>query len=286
MGTGTVRVGGADLQYVREGHGDPVLVIGSATYYPKAFSRQLRNHFDLIFADSRHFVPSYAPASEQLETLTLDTFADDVDAVRRHLGVEHMAVLGHSIHAQIAIAYARRYPHRTSHLILVAGVPYAFSEFSDEADRFFQAEASPERKEILARNTKDLEALLTTSLPNRSFVVAYQARGALYWADPRYDAASLLEGLENGPAFNRLFVLVPSRSEVRGSLQEVKAPTLLVLGKLDFAIPYTTWQQLIAGVANVRCVVLNQDSHNPQTEAQERCDPVLIEWLRAKTAAV
>ena len=61
---------------------------------------------------------------------------------------------------------------------------------------------------------------------------------------------------------------------------------MLVLGKLDFAIPYTTWQPLIAGLANVHSVVLNQDSHNPQTEAPERFDPVLIEWLQAKTVTV
>ena len=281
MDTGTVRIGGTDLRYVREGHGYPVMVIGSATYYPKAFSLQLRERFELIFVDSRHFVPSYAPSDEQLDGLTLESFADDVDVVRKQLGLELIAVLGHSIHAQIAIAYARKYPHRTSHLILIAGVPYAFAEFSDEADRFFQTEASDERKEILAQDTKDLETHLAAAPASRSFAVTYQARGALYWADPRFDATSLLEGLENGPAFNRLFVLVPPRSEVRRALEELKVPTLVVLGRLDFAIPYTTWQSLIAGLVNIGCHVMNEDSHNPQTEAPERFDPILVEWLQA-----
>jgi proline iminopeptidase len=73
---------------------------------------------------------------------------------------------------------------------------------------------------------------------------------------------------------------------VRHSLQEVRAPILLVLGKLDFAIPHTTWLPLIEGLDNIRSVVLSEDSHNPQTEAPERFDPVLIDWLQAVAAAV
>jgi hypothetical protein len=46
--------------------------------YQKTFSHRPRQHFDLIFADARHVVPSYAPASDALQRLTLDTFADDV----------------------------------------------------------------------------------------------------------------------------------------------------------------------------------------------------------------
>jgi proline iminopeptidase len=123
MTKGTVTVDGCELTYVREGHGPSMVVIGSAIHYQKAFLHRLRQHVDLIFADGRHVVPSYAPASDALQRLTLDTFADDVEVIRPHVGVDRMAVLGHSVHAQIALAYARKYAHRTSHRILIGGVP-------------------------------------------------------------------------------------------------------------------------------------------------------------------
>lgn len=53
---GAITVGDAQLQYVRDGSGPPVLIVGSATYYPKAFSSNLREHFELVFVDGRHFV--------------------------------------------------------------------------------------------------------------------------------------------------------------------------------------------------------------------------------------
>jgi proline iminopeptidase len=272
MTKGTVTVDGCELTYVREGHGPSRVVIGSAIHYQKAFSHRLRQHVDLICADGRHVVPSYAPASDALQRLTLDTFADDVEVIRQHIGVDRMAVLGHSVHAQIALAYTRKYAQRTSHLILIGGVPYAFAEFAEEAARVWQEHASPARKAILETNVKDLDARLAAAPATRSFEVTYRAHGPLYWADPAYDAVPLLEGLENGPAFDRLFALVPSRAEVRRSLEHVRVPSLLVLGRLDFAIPHTVWEALIAGLNHVTYVLLQEDSHTPHAESPERFD--------------
>jgi proline iminopeptidase len=278
-----VKVDDCELPYVREGHGPSMMIIGSAIYYQKTFSHRLRQHFDLIFADARHVVPSYAPASEALQQLTLDTFADDVEAVRQHVGVDRMAVLGHSVHAQIALAYARKYTHRTSHLILVGGVPYAFAEFAEEAARFWQEHASPERKALLETNVKDLDARLAAAPATQSFAVTYRAHGPLYWANPAYDAAPVLEGLENGPAFDQLFALVPSRAEVRRSLEHVRVPSLLVLGRLDFAIPHTVWEELLTGLYHFKYVLLQEASHNPHAESPERFDTELIAWRDANS---
>lgn len=276
---GAVDAGGVRLRYVREGRGQTLFVIGSSVYYPRAFSARLRQHFDLVFADSRHFVGSYEPAPAELDRLGLDAFADDVEVVRRRLGIERMAVLGHSVHAQIAIAYTRKYPARTSHLILVAGVPYAFDEFSLETKQLWDEHATAERKAQLAAGLEGLDQRLAAAGPKRSFAVGYQARGALYWADPAHDASTLLDGLENSPALNRLMTVLPSRAEVRRHLQEIRAPILVLLGRLDFAVPHTAWQPLVAGLDDLTYVVLDEDGHNPQTEAPERFDARLIEWF-------
>lgn len=278
MSHGVVPVDGVELKYVREGRGPSLLVIGSATYYPRAFSQELRQHYDCIFPDSRHFVPSFVPEASATP-LTVDDFADDVEAVRQHLGIERMVVLGHSVHAQIAISYARRYQNHTSHLALVCGVPYAFAEFQDAATRFVDEDASAERKSALREGEAGLNEQLATAPPSRSFAVSYLARGPLYWADYRYDATELLAGLENGPAFDQLFGAVPSKAAVRRSLEEIEVPVLLVLGKLDFAIPYVTWEPLIQGLENVTYVRLDEDSHNPQTESPDRFDATLVDWF-------
>ena len=55
-------------------------------------------------------------------------------------------------------------------------------------------------------------------------------------------------------------------------LEGIEAPTLLVLGKLDYGVPHVTWEELIADLSSWTYVLLPADSHNPQTEAPERFD--------------
>lgn len=276
---GTVDVDGAQLRWVREGEGPQLLVIGSAVYYPKAFSPTLREHFELIFVDGRHFAPAYRPPEDELGHVTLDTFIDDLEAVRTELGIDRWAVLGHSVHAQIALGYAHRYAARTTHLIMVGGVPFSFSEFADETARFWEEYASPERREALARGIEALDSLLALAQETRSFAVSYRARGALYWADPNYDAAEVLAGLENGPAFGRLTGTIPSRATVVDRLSTLTVPSLVILGRLDFAIPHTVWEELLEPHPGISYVLLQEDSHNPQTENPKRFDTELLNWF-------
>lgn len=278
--TGTIAVAGVPLRYVREGQGPTTAIIGSGVYYPKAYSSELRKHLDMIFVDLRYDVAAYQPTTEELAGITFDTFADDLDVVRGALGVERWAVIGHSINAQTAIAYARKYPQHTSHLVIIAGVPFRPSDYRAEAASFFEADASHDRKAALAKATEQLDSILAATPLARRFAVTYNSRAALYWADPRYDATRLLEGFEpSQPALDRLPEVVPAREQVREALQQIKVPILLVLGKLDYAIPYFTWQPLIEGMPNISYHLLESDSHNPMTEAPERFDPILTSWL-------
>ncbi|MFD5471391.1 alpha/beta fold hydrolase [Streptomyces sp. NPDC127105] len=52
---------------------------------------------------------------------TSERFVADLDAVRRHFGLDRMALLGHSWGAQLALSYALAHPERVSVLVYVAG---------------------------------------------------------------------------------------------------------------------------------------------------------------------
>jgi len=270
---------GVDFRYVREGSGLPIVVIGSSRFYSRAFSPALREHFEMIFVDSRHFIPSYQPTGEELESLTLETFADDVEALRVHLGIDRWVVLGHSVHAQIALAYASKYPQRTSHLVLVAGMPYSWAELEGVFERFWEENASPERKERHAANRRAIESALAAAPEGRRGVVGYIGDAAYCWADPTYDSTPLWEGVEFGSAVHSLSGSLFSRSQVRLILEGIDLPTLLILGRLDYSIPYVAWEEVIEDLSSLTYVLLEEDSHNPQTEAPERFDRELVEWL-------
>ncbi|MEU3617595.1 alpha/beta hydrolase [Streptomyces sp. NPDC006872] len=52
---------------------------------------------------------------------TTERFVADLDAVRRHFGLERMALLGHSWGAQLALSYALAHPERVGALLYVSG---------------------------------------------------------------------------------------------------------------------------------------------------------------------
>jgi len=278
--SGAFKHHGTEFRYVREGKGIPIVSIGSSVSYPQRwFSDELREQFDWVFVDSRHFMPSYQPGDEELASLTLEAFADDIEALRSHLAIDKWVVLGHSFQAQIALAYAQKYPTRTSRLVLVDGLPYSGPDFSEIAEKFWAEQASESRKERHAANRAAMASQLATAPPNRRFVVNYIADAARFWADPTFDSTPLWEGVKVGPAFGRAFALVPSRRQVRAILEDLDAPTLLIQGELDFAVPHVAWEELIQGLSGISYVLLEGVGHNPMTEAPRRFDRALADWL-------
>lgn len=275
--SGVVVVEGAELSWIREGEGPVLFVLGSSVYSPKAYSARLRDHFEMVFVDGRHFVPDYQPDDATLAAIDLETFAEDVEAVRLALGYESISVVGHSVHGQIAMAYADNYPAATDRVVLVAPVP--FNPRGELNDQVWRELADEHRRSVMEARSATLDEVMADVPPARRWAERYVHRSPLYWADPEYDAAELFAGLETGPAFARLGGSVMSKAEARARLERITAPILLVLGKLDFIVPYTAWEELIDGLDNVDYVLLPEDSHNPQTEFPERFDPILIDWF-------
>src|SRR5215469_4150272 len=98
---GAVERDGFTLEWVREGRGFPMMVLGARHFYPRYFPQPLREHFEIIFCDLRHFVKT--PDGFDISTITRDTFSPDVEAVRRATGLDRPLVVGQSVHGAMAL---------------------------------------------------------------------------------------------------------------------------------------------------------------------------------------
>jgi proline iminopeptidase len=275
---GTIDREGFKLHYRIEGTGIPSLVIGSALYYPRTFSQNLRNHLQLIFIDHRGFAPS--TKEFDVSTYTIDTLIDDIEAIRQHLNIETMIVIGHSGHAYMAQAYAKKYPQHVSHLVLISCGPNQSPTSHAAAEQYFADSVCPERKAYLAEQVKELPEALAAD-PDRRFITFCRKLGARSWYDYRFDATPLWNDvIVNMPIIDHFWGIVFRDIDITEHIERLTMPVLLALGRYDYLVaPFYTWNPLRDNFVDLTVRLFEQSSHTPQYEQPEQFDHELLAWL-------
>lgn len=277
MDFGTVDREGFMLEWVREGHGLPMMVLGASRFYPRYFPKSLREHFEIVFCDLRQWVPT--PDGFDITAITRDTFSDDVEAVRQAVGFDRPVVAGQSQHGAIALEYARRYPGSVRGVVAVAAVPPVGSgEGLESAEDFCRRDAHPERLAAHARNmaARRLPATVETS---QDFIDQYVFNDAVNWYDFTFDCSPLWEGTYVNPSvMGQLF-----EPEGLGGYQveALDVPVFLALGRYDYGIPFYLWDQPKTKLSSLRYRLYERSGHHPPYEQPDEFTADLVEWARS-----
>jgi proline iminopeptidase len=276
----TIRSGRYELGYSVEGEGTPALVIGSAVYYPRVFSQELRRSLRLIFADHRGFarLTDDAPPSKD----DLDTVLSDIDLVRQHLGLDRIVIIGHSGHGYMALEYAKRYPQHVSHVVMIATGPSHSAAHNAATERYWQESVCPERKARLERDLAGLPAEIEAA-PEKRFVTYCVRMGARSWYDHAFDAAPLWQGVHvNMPVFDHLWGEAFRDIDIAQGLEQLDVPVFLGLGRYDYLVaPYATWDPYRSRFKDLTVRVFERSGHTPQLEESALFDAELLRWLSA-----
>lgn len=112
---------GARLHYRVLGSGPDTVVVlhggpGAGMNSVLPVFAPLAERFTLIFYDQRGGGRSSLPADTSL--LHARYFVEDLEAVRRHFGLERLALITHSFGSIVAASYAREHPERVERLVL------------------------------------------------------------------------------------------------------------------------------------------------------------------------
>jgi proline iminopeptidase len=276
----TLAVPGVTLAYTLEGTGVPLLVAGSSVYYPRTFSRNLRELCALVCMDLPHFA---AVARDfKRESITFDAYARHLETVRAAEELERVVVVGHSHHGNVALEYAKRYPRRVSHIVMIGSPPVDITGTVKEARRYWDSCASDKRKAILARRRGLLdERSLTDLSPTDAYIAQYVADAPLYWNDPEYDASWLWEGMTFSMEAVHAFRDLYQDYELGWDGTSLQAPVLVVMGKQDYAVPHTLWERFLPKHDNITFRLLEHSGHTPQLEQPDEFDHILLEWIRS-----
>ncbi len=267
-----VSVNGAELFYATRGTGVPCILpcnLGTKPY-ERMTPPPLTDHFQFIYVDLRGGGKSTGNPAD----LTFDVLADDLEAVRRAVGVERVAVLGYSILGVLAIEYSRRCPRSVSHVI-AAGTPPTgdVQQMVKAGTAFFEADGSEERKAILKENY----AKLPPGTPPEGAVFA---QTPMRFFDPRFNALPLFAEAEFKPQlFEHILGRLTSNWNVTIGRDELRVPILLAHGRYDYAIPYTMWNGITETLPDATLHLFERSGHQTFFEEPERFAEVVRAWM-------
>jgi proline iminopeptidase len=281
---GTFQSGSFELHYSAEGSGRPAIVIGSAVYYPRTFSDELRRSLRLVFVDHRGFAHSseVAPASEY----ALDILLADIERVREHLGLEEVIIIGHSGHGYMALEYAKKYPRHVSHVVMICTGPSHSVAHVQLKEQYWEEAVCPERKAKLERDLKLLPEEIAAA-PEKRFITYCLRMGARSWYDPEFDATELWKGVHvNMTMFDHVFGEVFRDLDITKGLDALDVPVFLAMGRLDYLVaPYSAWAPYRKHFRDLTVRVFDRSGHTPQLEESRLFDAELLQWLESRQGA-
>jgi proline iminopeptidase len=272
---GFVDADGVMIYYEVFGKGEPLMIVhggpGASHDYFLPYLIPLARHNRLIFIDERG-----SGQSERLEDSTLYTvenMVEDVEVVRKALGLGKMSLLGHSYGGVLAQAYALKYQEHLTYLILCSTFPSTSQ--MNEVFKKMKAKMSPELGSRIDKMEK--EGLFGHGLPyeqNRYtdeymkaawgegyFPYLYQRR-----PDPNYDP--IADGNMSWTLYREMwgsdgeFIIDGNLKSVEyvDKLPSIKVPTLITCGDHDECDPSLS-EKMHQKIAGSKLVIFPQSGH-------------------------
>lgn len=267
-----VRVKDAELFYSQRGKGTVCLVLTAigTKPYERMIPAGLDDFLKLVFVDLRGGGRSSGNPTE----LTFDVLADDLEAIRSDLGVERVAVLGHSILGVLAIEYSRRCPESVSGVIAVGTPPKGdMTWLAAAAAEFFDRDASDDRKQVLRKN---LSALPQGASMGR----VVTAQTPLRFFDSRLDATSLFAEADLKPALlGHVMGDWTHGWDVRTDAASTRTPLLLIHGRYDYTVPYTLWRGVREKLPSATLRIFDRSGHHPFFEEPQAFTAAVTDWI-------
>ena len=221
----------------------------------------------LVLLDARATGASEVPADPS--TLRFDRLAEDVDALREHLGEERIDLLGHSAGAIVAQAYAAAHPERLRSLLLVT--PSDHLQGGTRAD-VPDIRASRSQEPWYAEAAEAQEALADAAPAQRQSLVR-ATRPFLYgrW-DERTQAHAASADRQSSRRAELGFGAGGEQVDVRAllaALGQLEVPVLVVGAERDAATGLASVDAVAACFPHAATAVVPRAGHFPWVDEPE-----------------
>jgi proline iminopeptidase len=238
----------------------------------KQHSLELQDTAQLVFIDHRGCGRS---KKTKQSDYTLENNIEDVEALRQHLGLEHICILGGSYGGMVAQGYASRYPKKIDKLILAVTAPSY--HFMNEAKKILHARGNAKQiaicqhlwngtfkdHEHIMEFGKHMEALYSTTAQKNGTQIASRAK--TIWSHEAMNAGF--------GGFLRNFNLIPK-------LKKITCPTLILAGQEDWICPPSQSKIIAKHIPHAKLKIFKNCGHALAVDAHAQYINIIKRFLR------
>ncbi|MFI7605927.1 alpha/beta fold hydrolase [Micromonospora sp. NPDC049366] len=271
---------GTRLAYHRIGNGPPVVCLPGGPLLPSSYLDDLGGlsaYRCLVRLDLRGTGGSAAPADPA--SYRWDRQVGDVEALRTHLGLDRLDLVGHSAGASLALAYAARHPDRVNSLALVTPSPRPVGVEVTDQDR--RALAELRRGEPWFPAASEAFGRIWSGDATEADWTAIEPFSHGRW-DAAHEAYCARMDAERDSAVAPLYYApgAPDPAAVRSALAQLPAPVLLLAGGYDVGLPPTCAADYAKLFPHAQLVVQPGAGHFPWLDDPESFVATMADFLR------
>jgi proline iminopeptidase len=262
------------------GEGYPILLMHGGPgvdHHTMLPFQTLSDQFKLIFYDHRCNGRSEGAG---VHTMTWENLTADADALRRELGFEKWAVLGHSFGGMVALEYALRYPNKLSHLMLLDTC----------GDSWWVQENAPRllaKRGFSTGTVRTAERFFNGEITAQEFMPSVRKLSSAYYH--KLTPLQLMRDISVGMRMQtRPEALIFGYGRllkgwtVMDRLGEIQVPTLVMAGRDDFQFPPEHQVMLAAGIHGARLEIIERAGHNVQSERSDETIGLVRSFLKTE----
>ena len=261
----TVEIDGLTIAFERTGTGPPLVLLHGFVGDGRSVWRHQVDALGDLFTVVVWDAPGAGGSSDPPEDLGMAGYADLLADFLAALGLGRAHVAGLSFGGALALELARRHPDLPSSLVLVSAYAgWGGSLPPEEAKERLRLSLALSRLSPAELASALLPTMFTADTPSQTVDAFGASVRATHPSGFRAMARAAAEDLSD-------------------ALPHVGVPTLVVGGDRDVRAPLEVAQQLEAGIAGARRIVLPGTGHLCNLEAPQAFNEVVREFLLAQT---